>query len=74
MDYIEDYTVSTADAEKAAKLQPQETWWADRRDLLASKGYKLRPRFQPGWKAPWMPLKKGKEMLYYGPGTPESIY
>lgn len=74
MVYLEEITVSTADAEKAAKLQPQENWWADRRDLLASRGYKLRPRFQPDGKAPWMPPKKGKEMLYYGPGAPESIY
>lgn len=30
-----------------------EMWWRDRADFLESRGYRLRPRFRPGWQPSW---------------------
>ena len=37
----------------ATHLQPHEEYWKAKRDLLRERGYHLRPRFQPGWTAPF---------------------
>ena len=34
-------------------LYDSETWWRDRYELLESRGYRLRPRFKPGWIPSW---------------------
>lgn len=36
------------------KLCPHETIWPRKQPFLASKGYHLRPRFQPGWTPSWI--------------------
>ncbi|KAG8897436.1 hypothetical protein FRB99_008153 [Tulasnella sp. 403] len=36
------------------KLLPSEILWAERYDFLLAKGYRLRPRYRPGWKASWL--------------------
>ncbi|TRM59175.1 hypothetical protein BD626DRAFT_572768 [Schizophyllum amplum] len=41
----------SGDAER--ELWDEEKWWIARRPWLASLGYKLRPRYQPGWKPSW---------------------
>ncbi|EJD38712.1 hypothetical protein AURDEDRAFT_139510 [Auricularia subglabra TFB-10046 SS5] len=35
-------------------LQPDEIFWRDIQPYLLSKGYRLRPRYKPGWVAPWI--------------------
>ena len=35
------------------KLLPGELFWRDHQPWLEERGYKLRPRFQPGWVASW---------------------
>lgn len=42
-----------------AELSPEESWWKDRQEWLAQRGYMLRPRFRPGWKPSWLGTKKG---------------
>jgi hypothetical protein len=39
--------------EKYAVLTPGERWWRDMSGILETKGYRLRPRFQPGWRPSW---------------------
>ena len=34
-------------------LLPSELSWQQRQPFLKSKGYILRPRYQPGWKPSW---------------------
>lgn len=40
------------------KLLPSEEHWAARYEFLRQSGYLLRPRYRPGWVAPWT-LKPG---------------
>lgn len=35
------------------KLLPSEELWAARYEFLRQSGYLLRPRYRPGWVAPW---------------------
>ena len=35
-------------------LTPGEKWWRDRANLFEHHGYKLRPRYLPGWKPSWL--------------------
>lgn len=35
-------------------LLPHETVWVAKQPFLASKGYHLRPRFQPNWVPSWV--------------------
>ncbi|KAJ3804674.1 kinase-like domain-containing protein, partial [Lentinula aff. lateritia] len=35
-------------------LRAAEQWWARRYDWLEERGYKMRPRYRPGWKASWL--------------------
>ncbi|KAK7031837.1 kinase domain-containing protein [Favolaschia claudopus] len=37
----------------ARTLCPPEIWWASHYHLLLSRGYALRPRYQPGWVPGW---------------------
>ncbi|KAI0049758.1 hypothetical protein FA95DRAFT_1571003 [Auriscalpium vulgare] len=46
------YEVATA--EGIYNLTPAEKWWRDRWQMLASRGYKLRPRYHPSWKPSWV--------------------
>ncbi|KAG8919601.1 hypothetical protein FRC03_002083 [Tulasnella sp. 419] len=39
--------------QKKGELFTHEIPWAQRYDYLLSKGYQLRPRYRPGWKASW---------------------
>ena len=39
--------------EKIAQLSYNEPWWRDQSQILESLGYRLRPRYQPGWVASW---------------------
>ncbi|KAI5118852.1 hypothetical protein M0805_008128 [Coniferiporia weirii] len=39
-------------------LHPLEIWWRDRSGFLESKGYRLRPRFRPGWEPSWIGVAK----------------
>lgn len=39
--------------EIVGELHPIEAIWVKRFELLESHGYRLRPRFRPGWVAPW---------------------
>jgi hypothetical protein len=34
-------------------LDPGERWWRDMGPFLEQSGYKLRPRYQPGWRPSW---------------------
>ncbi|KAF5322057.1 hypothetical protein D9619_001321 [Psilocybe cf. subviscida] len=36
------------------KLDPDELLWANLQPWLTERGYKLRPRYQPGWKGSWL--------------------
>lgn len=36
------------------KLDADELFWANLQPWLAERGYKLRPRYQPGWKGSWL--------------------
>ena len=38
---------------QACMLSPEEQYWSTKHSLLASKGYQLRPRLQPGWEPPF---------------------
>ncbi|KAG8918139.1 hypothetical protein FRC02_002590 [Tulasnella sp. 418] len=38
---------------KKGELFPDEQLWAERHDYLLNRGYQLRPRYRPGWKASW---------------------
>ena len=40
------------------QLKPHEEWWRDHYDFLRSKGYELRPRYQPGWTPSWLGTDK----------------
>ncbi|KAJ6498151.1 kinase-like domain-containing protein [Mycena vitilis] len=46
-------------AEKWAKLRalsglkPRETWWVEHQPFLFSRGYALRPRYDPNWTPTW---------------------
>lgn len=44
---------AVADDWTPAQHTPYEEWWVHRRDLLEKAGYRLRPRYQPGWKPSW---------------------
>ena len=35
-------------------LFEHERWWRDQSDVLFARGYKLRPRYQPGWTPSWL--------------------
>ncbi|KAI0049760.1 hypothetical protein FA95DRAFT_1604077 [Auriscalpium vulgare] len=44
----------TATREGVYNLLPVEKWWTDRWQMLASRGYKLRPRYHPSWAPSWV--------------------
>jgi hypothetical protein len=44
----------------ASRLNALETAWRDRYDYLVDNGYRLRPRYRPGWKGSW--LGSGKSL------------
>lgn len=39
-------------------LNAIEERWRDRYDSLVSRGYKLRPRYRPGWDGSWLQTSK----------------
>ncbi|KAG8898377.1 hypothetical protein FRB99_007486 [Tulasnella sp. 403] len=41
-------------AQNKGKLLSSETVWPGRYEFLLAKGYRLRPRYRPGWKASWL--------------------
>jgi hypothetical protein len=41
-------------------LKPSETWWMEQYDFLESRGYRLRPRYRPGWTPSWRTNGKPK--------------
>ena len=43
------------------KLADGEKWWRDRAYVLERRGYRLRPRFRPGWVPSWLVNGKGYE-------------
>lgn len=44
----------TADDIDLDALAPHETIWPKKQPFLASKGYYLRPRYQPDWVPSWV--------------------
>ena len=42
----------------ARPLLTAERIWRDRYEMLESHGYRLRPRFRPGWEPSWLNTKK----------------
>ncbi|EJF57684.1 hypothetical protein DICSQDRAFT_140238 [Dichomitus squalens LYAD-421 SS1] len=36
------------------ELTEPELWWRDHSEWLAERGYRLRPRYRPGWKPSWL--------------------
>ena len=42
-------------------LSEDELWWTERYEFLESRGYRLRPRFRPGWVPSW--LNTGRDPL-----------
>jgi hypothetical protein len=42
------------DGVASGKHFPFETFWLEHRDWLEEQGYKLRARYQPGWRASWL--------------------
>lgn len=51
-DEMESYRQATVDG--AFDLLLSEVWWRDHSTFLESRGYRLRPRFRPGWSPSWM--------------------
>lgn len=41
------------------RLRDVEIYWAEKYPLFEAHGYKLRPRFQPGWSPSW----RGKPLI-----------
>ena len=37
---------------------PQEEWWRQRSELFERRGYRMRPRFRPGWVPSWQVKRK----------------
>ena len=44
---------------QAGTLVMTERWWRDRYNVIAERGYRLRPRYHPGWEPSW--FKTGKD-------------
>lgn len=42
----------------AGRHDPMEIPWLSRYQFLHDCGYELRPRYRPGWIAPWEPYAK----------------
>jgi len=42
------------DGEGPAELEPKEIFWRDHQPWLQERGYMLRPRYRPDWKASWI--------------------
>jgi hypothetical protein len=40
------------------KLTSFEVFWRDHQKWLQERGYMLRPRYMPDWKASWLSTKK----------------
>lgn len=40
------------------RLDPWECWWRDRAEFFERRGYRLRPRYQPGWIPTWRTTNK----------------
>ena len=36
------------------QLNESEKWWRDRYNMLERRGYRLLPRYSPGWKPSWI--------------------
>ena len=45
------------------KLSKDERWWMERSGFLESHGYRLRPRFRPGWVPSWQ--NTGQDPINY---------
>jgi len=56
---------------RAGTLVMTERWWRDRYDEIASRGYKLRPRYHPRWNPSW--LKSGKDFYTVADGHPTIV-
>lgn len=39
-------------------LHTGEKWWTGHRELLESRGYRLRARYQPNWRPSWLASDK----------------
>ncbi|EJD41432.1 kinase-like protein [Auricularia subglabra TFB-10046 SS5] len=46
--------IAQSAAEGYYELSARETFWRDHQPYLLSRGYALRPRYTPGWSAPWI--------------------
>ena len=42
------------------ELAIAEKWWKERYNLLENRGYRLRPRYQPGWTPSWVKTSLSK--------------
>lgn len=51
-------SASSESRENACPLLTAERVWRDRYEMLESHGYRLRPRYRPGWKPSWLSTKK----------------
>ena len=50
---MQEYDSDESHSDMFARLDEQEEFWRDHTDLLESRGYRLRPRYRPGWVASW---------------------
>ncbi|KAI0744016.1 hypothetical protein C8Q80DRAFT_1184545 [Daedaleopsis nitida] len=50
--------MTSSPAGDPSTLPEREIFWRNRYDWLASKGYRLRPRYKPGWIASWQNTNK----------------
>ncbi|KAG8926388.1 hypothetical protein FRC01_008928 [Tulasnella sp. 417] len=59
----EDHSIGQEDVDmlNSGKLFDSEVIWAARYERLRESGYLLRPRYRPGWIAPWKP---GDDILF----------
>ncbi|KAH8100828.1 kinase-like domain-containing protein [Cristinia sonorae] len=48
------YDYSSSVDDEYGSLSPYELRWRARYDVLLSNGYRLRPRYKPGWKPSWL--------------------
>ena len=55
---IQAYLVDAKDHRRARTLNDCEKSWRGRYDFLLTRGYQLRPRYQPGWSGSWLETEK----------------
>jgi hypothetical protein len=53
-----------------ADIRPHERFWVDQQPFLLSRGYKLRPRYDPAWVPSWQrPGNEGEFPIFFEDGS-----